>query len=169
MAAPDFARASLPAELLAATRQAGILPQQLALELTERMMMKQPDKVIPIMRELRRIGFKISLDDFGTEHSSLSRLKNLPLTSLKIDRSFIKGLPGDPQDRAIVRAMLELGREMNLVVVTEGVETEEQLEQLRQLGNPLIQGYLLGRPKPLAETIARLRAERAQEEGVRAA
>jgi diguanylate cyclase (GGDEF)-like protein len=169
MAAPDFARASLPAELLAATRQAGILPQQLALELTERMMMKQPDKVIPIMRELRRIGFKISLDDFGTEHSSLSRLKNLPLTSLKIDRSFIKGLPGDPQDRAIVRAMLELGREMNLVVVTEGVETEEQLEQLRQLGNPLIQGYLLGRPKPLVETIARLRAERAQEEGVRAA
>lgn len=169
MAASEFARPSLPGELLCVTKQSGILPQQLCLELTERMMMKQPDTAIPVMRELRQHGFKISLDDFGTEHSSLARLKTLPITSLKIDRSFIKDLPNDMHDRAIVRAMLELGREMNLVVVTEGVETEQQLELLRQLGNPLIQGYLLGRPKPLAETIARLREEIVSEEGVRAA
>lgn len=168
-AAPDFARASLPAELLAVTRQAGISPQQMSLELTERMVLEQPDKALNVMRELRRLGFRISLDDFGTEHSSLSRLKTLPLTSLKIDRSFIQGLQSNPHDRAIVRAMLDLGRAMDIVVVAEGVETDRQVAILHQLGNPLIQGYLIGRPKPLAETIARLREELPEEQGVRVA
>jgi EAL domain-containing protein (putative c-di-GMP-specific phosphodiesterase class I) len=118
------------------------------------MMMKQPDQAIAVMRELRSHGFQISLDDFGTEHSSLSRLKNLPITSLKIDRSFINGLPDDVHDRAIVRAIMELGREMALNVVIEGVENPLQLQTLRELGDPLVQGFFTGRPRPLAEIIA---------------
>jgi EAL domain-containing protein (putative c-di-GMP-specific phosphodiesterase class I) len=154
MAAPEFARATLPQELLELTRRNGIAPEHLCLELTERMMMKQPDQAIAVMRELRSHGFQISLDDFGTEHSSLSRLKNLPITSLKIDRSFINGLPDDVHDRAIVRAIMELGREMALNVVIEGVENPLQLQTLRELGDPLVQGFFTGRPRPLAEIIA---------------
>jgi diguanylate cyclase (GGDEF)-like protein len=154
MTAPEFARATLPQELLELTQRYGIAPEHLCLELTERMMMKQPDQTIAVMRELRSHGFAIGLDDFGTEHSSLSRLKNLPITSLKIDRSFIHGLPDDVHDRAIVRAIMELGREMALDVVIEGVENPLQLQILRELGDPLVQGYLTGRPCPLVEIIA---------------
>jgi diguanylate cyclase (GGDEF)-like protein len=156
MAAPEFARATLPQELLELTRRNGIAPNHLCLELTERMMMKQTDEAIAVMRELRTLGFRISLDDFGTEHSSLSRLKNLPITSLKVDRSFIKGLPDDVHDRAIVRAIMELGKEMELNVVVEGVENRAQLQTLRELGNPLVQGYLTGRPRALADIISAL-------------
>ena len=154
MAAPEFVRASLPLELLDLTRRAGIAPAQLCLELTERMVMMQPDKVIAVMGELRAHGFRISLDDFGTEHSSLSRLRNLPITSLKIDRSFIEGLPDKMHDRAIVRAMLELARAMDLLVVAEGIETRQQLDALRELGNPLVQGYFISRPVSLENMIA---------------
>ncbi|RJF92257.1 putative bifunctional diguanylate cyclase/phosphodiesterase [Noviherbaspirillum saxi] len=146
MAAPEFMRQTLPADLLAVTRAAGIEPEHLCLELTERMMMTQADTIIPVMHALRRQGFRISLDDFGTGYSSLARLKILPITSVKIDRSFIRGLPGDMHDRAIVRAMLELASDMRLAIVAEGVETLEQMEALAELGDPLIQGYLLGKP-----------------------
>jgi EAL domain-containing protein (putative c-di-GMP-specific phosphodiesterase class I) len=98
---------------------------------------------------LRQMGFAISLDDFGMGHSSLSRIKSLPITSLKIDRSFIKGLPHDRGDGAIVRTILELGRHMGLTVLAEGVETDAQLGYLTQFGCPLIQGYLLGVPLPI--------------------
>lgn len=153
MVAPDFARTALPADLLELTRRVGIAPSQLCLELTERMMLDQHDKVVSVMKELRQHGFRISLDDFGTEHSSLSRLRNLPITSLKIDRSFIQGLPDQLHDRAIVRAMLELAREMQLVAVVEGIEHPRQLEALRELGKPLVQGYLIGRPASLSEAM----------------
>jgi EAL domain-containing protein (putative c-di-GMP-specific phosphodiesterase class I) len=104
------------------------------------------------------LGFKISLDDFGIGYSSLSRLKKLPISSLKIDRSFIQGLPRDRGDCAIVRTILDLGRHMNLKVIAEGVETDAQLVFLRQFGCTLIQGFILSRPKQLADLMVYLPA-----------
>lgn len=155
MAAPEFVSASLPGELMTLIEAYGVAPRHLCLELTEGLLMKQPDKVIPIMTTLRQLGFKISLDDFGMGHSSLSRMKTLPISSLKIDRSFVSGLPHDRGDGAIVRTILDLGRHMNLQVIAEGVETDAQLLYLRQFGCNLIQGFLLSRPKAVSELLAR--------------
>jgi EAL domain-containing protein (putative c-di-GMP-specific phosphodiesterase class I) len=104
---------------------------------------------------LQHFGFDISLDDFGMGYSSLSMLKTLPVSSIKIDRLFIAGLPHQSDECAIVRAILELGRNMKIGVIAEGIENDGQLEFLRQFGCPRIQGYLLGRPMPLSALIAR--------------
>lgn len=154
MAATEFTGSQLPDELCAIIKASGITSRHLCLELTEGMLMQQPDKVIPVMRTLRQLGFGISLDDFGMGYSSLSRLKNLPISSIKIDRSFISGIPHQSEDSAIVRTIIELGRNMNLQVIAEGVETDEQLAFLRQYGRTLIQGFVLSRPKPIDELLA---------------
>jgi diguanylate cyclase (GGDEF)-like protein len=150
MAAPEFSNKSLPDELLALVGAYGLQPHRLSLELTEGMLMTRPDQVIPVMRSLRQLGFGISLDDFGMGHSSLALLKNLPISSLKIDRSFVRDLPHQRNDRAIVKTIVDLGLQMGLAVIAEGVETAPQLEILRQAGCSLIQGYLLDRPMGLA-------------------
>jgi diguanylate cyclase (GGDEF)-like protein len=154
MAAREFLDAGLPDELSALVAEAGILPQHLCLELTEGMMMNHADQVIPVMRELRRRGFKISIDDFGMAYSSLSRLKDLPISSVKIDRSFVAGLPGGTEDGAIVQSILDIGRNMQLEVIAEGVENGAQWDHLCELGCTLIQGYLMGRPMLPDELIA---------------
>lgn len=153
MAASEFTSSTLPDELRAVVDRSGIKPQHLCLELTESMLMHQPDHVIPIMSTLRRLGFGISLDDFGMGYSSLAHLKNLPISSMKIDRSFIQGLPQQSEDRAIVRTIIELGRNLRLNVIAEGVETDTQLAFLRQFGDTLIQGFVLSRPQPVEELI----------------
>ncbi|BBB62362.1 hypothetical protein UNDKW_4089 [Undibacterium sp. KW1] len=153
MAASEFTSSTLPDELRAVVERSGIKPHHLCLELTESMLMHQPDHVIPIMSTLRRLGFGISLDDFGMGYSSLAHLKNLPISSMKIDRSFIKGLPQQSEDRAIVRTIIELGRNLRLNVIAEGVETDTQLAFLRQFGDTLIQGFVLSRPQPVEELI----------------
>ncbi|MEA5098872.1 MAG: EAL domain-containing protein [Burkholderiaceae bacterium] len=150
MAAPEFTNPDLPNQLLAVTHAAGISPNHLCLELTEGMVMQQAETVIPIMGNLRSLGFHISLDDFGMGHSSLSRLKELPISSLKIDRSFVSGLPNECGDCAIVRTIFDLGHHMHLQIIAEGVENDAQLGYLRQFGYPMMQGFLLGRPMPLA-------------------
>jgi diguanylate cyclase (GGDEF)-like protein len=150
MAAPEFIDAALPERLSGLAAAAGVDPRRICLELTEGVVMKHADKSIAIMRELRRRGFGIGLDDFGMGYSSLSLLKNLPIGSLKIDRLFMAGVPYDRNDCAIVRSILDLGRHMKLQVVAEGVETDAQLGYLRQFGCPLVQGWLPGRPVPLA-------------------
>ncbi len=146
MAVPEFVNANLPEELLSILNRFGLSSHYVCLELTEGLVMKQPEKVIPVMKALRQLGFKISLDDFGMGYSSLWRLKKLPISSIKIDRSFIKGLPSDRGDCAIVRTILDLGRHMNLLVVAEGVETDAQLVFLRQFGCTLIQGFVISKP-----------------------
>lgn len=153
MAAPEFTNKCLPDELLALVGAFGLEPHRLSLELTEGMLMKRPDQVIPVMRALRQLGFGISLDDFGMGHSSLALLKNLPISSLKIDRSFVRDLPHQRNDRAIVNTIVDLGGQMGLKVIAEGVETEAQLEILRQSGCNLIQGYLLDRPMALSDLL----------------
>ncbi|RJX30263.1 MAG: EAL domain-containing protein [Oxalobacter sp.] len=148
MAPDEFIRERLPDDLMAIVREAGVKPRHVCLELTESMAMRQSDKVIPVMRALRQSGFHISLDDFGMGHSSLSRLKSLPITSLKIDRSFVRGLPNDTGDCSIVRAIFDLGKHMKLQVIAEGVESDAQFSYLRQFGYPWMQGFLLSRPMP---------------------
>jgi len=159
MAAPEFTNKSLPNELQALVSAYGLEPRRLSLELTEGMLMKRPDQVIPVMRALRQLGFGISLDDFGMGHSSLALLKKLPISSLKIDRSFVRDLPHQRNDRAIVKTIVDLGCQMGLEVIAEGVETEPQLEILRQAGCSLIQGYLLARPMALADLLSKYAAD----------
>jgi EAL domain-containing protein (putative c-di-GMP-specific phosphodiesterase class I) len=155
MAAPEFTNNSLPEQLHALVGAYGLEPHRLSLELTEGMLMTRPDQVIPVMRVLRQMGFGISLDDFGMGHSSLALLKNLPISSLKIDRSFVRDLPQQRNDRAIVKTIVGLGCQMGLAVIAEGVETQPQLEILRQAGCTLIQGYLLDRPMALADLLVK--------------
>ena len=154
MAAPEFTNPDLPDQLVSIARAFGISPNHICLELTEGMVMQQAETVIPIMENLRSLGFHISLDDFGMGHSSLSRLKELPISSLKIDRSFVRGLPNECGDCAIVRTIFDLGHHMKLQIIAEGVENDAQLGYLRQFGYPMMQGFLLGKPMPIETLIA---------------
>jgi diguanylate cyclase (GGDEF)-like protein/PAS domain S-box-containing protein len=121
-------------------------PTLLELELTEHSIMKDPEKAIDKLRELRQMGIRIAIDDFGTGYSSLSYLKRFPLDTLKIDQSFVRDVCSDPDDEAIVRAIVTLGHALDLTVLAEGVETNEQLEYLSSIGCDVVQGYLFSRP-----------------------
>jgi len=156
MAASEFLNESLPDELSKIAEEAGLCARHLCLELTENMVMHHADKVVPVMQALRKRGFHLSLDDFGTGHSSLSRLNQLPISSLKIDRSFVAGLPENRDCSAIVRTIFDLGHHMNLQIIAEGIETDAQMGFLRQFGSTWMQGFLLGRPMTIDDLIARL-------------
>jgi diguanylate cyclase (GGDEF)-like protein len=123
-------------------------PDQLVLELTEGMLMENATDSIEMLNELKEMGLKLAVDDFGTGYSSLTYLSRFPLDELKIDRSFVKGLPQERDCLAIVGAVIALARELNLRVVAEGVETKEQLQFLRSRSCDEYQGYLCSRPAP---------------------
>jgi diguanylate cyclase (GGDEF)-like protein len=154
MAAPEFLDDDLPRELMAIVSAAGVNPRHICLELTEGVIMRRIEKTLPIMRELVRLGFEISLDDFGMGYSSLSLLKTLPISSIKIDRLFLQGVPHERNDCAIVRAIIDLGLNMKLRVIAEGVESDAHRDFLRQFGCTLIQGYLPGRPLECSSLVA---------------
>jgi EAL domain-containing protein (putative c-di-GMP-specific phosphodiesterase class I) len=123
-------------------------PGQLVLELTESMLMENATDSIEMLNELKEMGLKLAVDDFGTGYSSLTYLSRFPLDELKIDRSFVSGLPAERHSLAIVGAIIALARELNLRVVAEGVETREQLQFLRSRECDEYQGYLCSRPAP---------------------
>lgn len=133
------------AKILEATK---LKPELLELELTETVALEDMRTTISILRELQSMGIQISLDDFGTGYSSLWTLKKLPLNKLKIDRSFIREVMSDPNDMAIIRAIIAMGHELGLKVVAEGVETKEQLEFLRSIKCDSIQGYFFSHALP---------------------
>lgn len=126
-------------------------PKYLELEITENALMDNPAACSFILKELYELGVKTAIDDFGTGYSSLSYLKQFPVHKLKIDRSFIMDLPNDINDASITRAVLALGKSLQLKVLAEGVETEEQLLFLRDHGCEEVQGYYFSTPVPADE------------------
>ena len=129
-----------------ALQESGIAPRQLELEITESLLMDDTEASQIALNELKALGTSIYLDDFGTGYSSLAYLKKFPIDGLKIDRSFIRDLPGDPDDEAITHAILALSQALRLKVVAEGVENEAQLEFLRRAGCSVVQGFYFSKP-----------------------
>jgi diguanylate cyclase (GGDEF)-like protein len=128
-----------------------LAPEYLEVEVTESVAITNLDLTVGVLKELRSLGVQVSLDDFGTGHSSLAALKHLPLDRLKVDRSFIKELTPNSIDAGIVRTVINLGRELKLEVIAEGVETVEQLEFLQSVNCDGVQGYLFSKPLPAKE------------------
>ena len=137
-------------------KQTGINPSRLKLELTESVVLDRIDEVVRKMQQLKALGIGFSLDDFGTGFSSLSYLKRLPLDQVKIDQSFVRDITHDPNDAAIVRAIIAMSHSLGLQVIAEGVETEAQRDFLHQNGCESFQGYLFGKPIPIADWAASL-------------
>jgi diguanylate cyclase (GGDEF)-like protein len=129
----------------------GIPADRLVIEITESGIMADPSGAQEVLKSLRAAGFGLSIDDFGTGHSSFSRLKDLPVTEIKVDRSFVMQMTEDANADAIVESTIDLGHRLGLHVVAEGVETVEQLERLRALGCDTVQGFLFSRPQLPAE------------------
>ncbi|PWF55080.1 putative bifunctional diguanylate cyclase/phosphodiesterase [Massilia glaciei] len=134
--------AGLPARVQAVLDRHGVRPEQIMLEITESLLVRGADSVIAIMNQLVAMGMALALDDFGTGYSSLAYLKKFPISVLKIDRSFVTGLPFDEHDCAIARAIVTMARQLRQEIVAEGVETREQMTFLRELGCDQLQGYL---------------------------
>ena len=158
LSARQFVDDNLLNDTIIALRESGIDPSLLELEITESMMMYNTDKTIQMLAELRSMGIRIAIDDFGIGYSSLSHLKQFPIDIIKIDRSFIKDIPGDKADEAITDAIIAMSKTLKIKVVAEGVETIEQLHFLRARGCDEIQGYFFSRPIPAAD-FARLLTE----------
>ena len=144
----SFHNLDLP-NLLATTLQANaLLPEDLTLELTESMLVDNNPSTLKVLDEVHRQGIRLSMDDFGTGYSSLSYLRRLPISELKLDRSFVFDLEHDEATRALSGAILGIGKSLHLTVVAEGVENEAQHQLLREQGYPVAQGYLFSRPLP---------------------
>ena len=150
----QFERGGMAAVVRAVLDETGLAPQRLQLEVTESVIMNTGD-ALQYVNDLHAIGVCLAIDDFGTGYSSLAYLKQLPVQTLKIDRSFIKDIPQDPDDEAIAIAIIQLGKSMNLSVIAEGVEREDQAAFLARHGCNLAQGYLYGRPVSCDEVLAR--------------
>lgn len=132
-------------------KETSLAPQHLGIEITETIAMQDTAVTMENLKGLNRLGVKCSIDDFGTGYSSLSYLKRLPIHKLKIDKSFIKGLTDDPDDRAIVSAVIDMAHHMNITVVAEGVESEDQIAYLRAGGCDELQGFIVSEALPAEE------------------
>jgi diguanylate cyclase (GGDEF)-like protein/PAS domain S-box-containing protein len=150
----------LPERLLLAVERHRVPCELIKLEITEGLLVRGPEKVIPIMNRLVALGFSLSLDDFGTGYSSLAYLKKFPITTLKIDRAFVTGIPDDENDCAIAQAIVTMGKQLRQEIVAEGVETPAQMVFLRKLGCDQLQGYLFSPPVNAAEFATMVTARR---------
>ncbi|HEY5801584.1 MAG TPA: EAL domain-containing protein, partial [Burkholderiaceae bacterium] len=150
VSAMQFFEGSLEADIVKAVAANGIDAGLLELELTETSLMSNVEDTIAALRNLKALGIRISIDDFGTGYSSLAYLKRFPIDTIKIDRAFIRDVTTDPDDAAIVLAIINMAHSLKLDVIAEGVETEQQLDYLRQHGCDQIQGYYFSRPVPAA-------------------
>lgn len=146
VSARQFSDVGLVADVTAALEESGMRATYLELELTESLLIQNAEQAVELMDDFRRIGLKLAIDDFGIGYSSLVALKSFPLTRLKIDRSFIRDLDYDENDRSIARAIVSLGRELGLCVVAEGVETAKQQAFLASCRCEVVQGFHFGRP-----------------------
>ncbi|MGZ5049564.1 MAG: bifunctional diguanylate cyclase/phosphodiesterase [Methylobacter sp.] len=142
----QFMRNNLLQMVLDTLLETGLPPQCLELELTESILAAQPEKILLVIRKLKELGVHFSIDDFGTGYSSLSYLKRFAVDKLKIDQSFIHDVPGDPEDEAIVYAIINLAHSLKIECIAEGVETQKQADYLRSMCCKQIQGYLFSKP-----------------------
>ena len=154
LAGAQLRQPNLLARIEQLLRQHHLEPGCLQLEITENFIMSQTEEALSVLHQLKHLGVQLAIDDFGTGYSSLSYLKRLPLDILKIDQSFVRGLPNDPHDAAIVRAIIALGRSMQFTVIAEGVENSAQQAFLRAEGCEQIQGYIVSLPLPADEFAA---------------
>ncbi len=148
ISARQFSDGQLGTRIATILRETGLPPACLELELTESILMREVSEAMQILAGLKNLGLSIAVDDFGTGYSSLNYLKQFPIDVLKIDRTFVDGLPSGEQDAQIARAIIAMAHSLNLAVIAEGVETHEQLDFLREHGCDEVQGYLFGRPMP---------------------
>ena len=156
----QFRQDSFYESIVQILRQYKIDPALLELELTEGIAMENSERTITIMEKLHNLGLKLSIDDFGTGYSSLSYLKRFSIDKLKIDQSFVRDLGSDPEDAAIVIAIINMAKSLGFKTIAEGVETHEQLEFLRKNESDEIQGYFVSKPLPVEEFEVLLRNER---------
>ena len=156
LSALQFQHPDLCAQVASVLADTGLAPELLTLEITETVVMQDTVRTLGTLRALRGLGVRLAIDDFGTGYSSLSYLKRFPVDIVKIDKSFVDGLATSPVDREIVAAVIRLTNAVGMQTVAEGVETPQQLEQLRLLGCSLIQGFLVSRPHSLDELEQRI-------------
>ena len=148
VAAANLLDVDFPATVAGLLRDAGIAPDRLCIEVTENAVMADTERTMGVLARLRDLGVRLSIDDFGTGHSSLARLKHLPVDELKIDKDFVFHMDEDDRDAAIVEAAVTLAQRLSLAVVAEGVETTAAWDRLRDLGCHHAQGFLVSRPLP---------------------
>jgi diguanylate cyclase (GGDEF)-like protein len=158
VSARQLAKDSFRQTVSSIIKETGIDPAWLCLEVTESVLIEDPESSIRVLTELKELGLRIAIDDFGTGYSSLEYLRRLPVDCVKVDRSFVRGVPDNEEDVAIVNAVIELGHALKLTVTAEGVETVEQLGNLQGAGCDTAQGFLFYRPEP-PEVIEQLFAD----------
>jgi diguanylate cyclase (GGDEF)-like protein/PAS domain S-box-containing protein len=166
--AKQFRRKGMVEAVAKLLQELGLSADSLELEITESVMLQHPEQVIDWFKELTQMGLQLSLDDFGTGYSSLSYLKRFPIQKLKIDQSFVCNISHDPDDAAIVRAILAMAHSLGLEVIAEGVETAEQLAFLKSLGCDKAQGFYFSKPLPAGQFLELLRKWNPAAKGVSA-
>jgi EAL domain-containing protein (putative c-di-GMP-specific phosphodiesterase class I) len=155
----QFMNGDLVRTVHAVLLETGLSPERLELEITESVLIDDFPRAVSILRQLKSLGVGIAMDDFGTGYSSLSYLQSFPFDKIKIDGSFISNIHRSPQSAAIVRAVIHLGRVLDLPVAAEGVETQDQFTFLAREQCDEVQGFLIGRPYPIREYAELLRGE----------
>jgi diguanylate cyclase (GGDEF)-like protein/PAS domain S-box-containing protein len=133
-------------DIKTALRDSDMAPHLLELEITESMVMHNPVRMVAILTQIKDMGVRLAIDDFGTGYSSLAQIKHFPIDTLKVDRSFIRDIPQDAEDKAITQAIISMGKTLSLTVVAEGVETQDQMDFLRQHSCDEMQGYYFSKP-----------------------
>ena len=146
----QFKQRGLVESVVRALEGAGLSPRRLELEVTESLLLAETEATLQILHGLHELGVRISMDDFGTGYSSLSYLRSFPFDKIKIDRTFVAGLKPDDESTAIIRAVVGLGHSLGMSITAEGIETEEQLEVVREQGCDEVQGFLFSPPLPLS-------------------
>jgi EAL domain-containing protein (putative c-di-GMP-specific phosphodiesterase class I) len=165
----QFRHADLAREILIILKETGLPPNRLELEITESLLIDDPDRVLATLLVLKEAGVRISLDDFGTGYSSLSYLQRFPFDKIKIDRSFVSQMEKNADSMSIIRAVIALGKSLRIKVTAEGVESPAQLNLLQRENCDLVQGYLLGKPMAKEDLGTMLAADSATHEAMQPA
>jgi EAL domain-containing protein (putative c-di-GMP-specific phosphodiesterase class I) len=156
----QFRVGNLLSIVMDALKQSGLPARRLELEITETLLLEKSSEVLATLHALRALGVRISMDDFGTGYSSLSYLRSFPFDKIKIDQSFVRDLAANRDAQAIVRSIISLGAGLGVTITAEGVETEAELSYLRSEGCQEGQGFLFSGPRPNAEIVGLLEAQR---------